>query len=275
MPTPLRDSKPSMKKSGFRFLAVLLLFAAFAGGTRLYAMFTAGSVGHLSKSDCAGCHLAGKNVNAQQAAMLTTSQEVQCGRCHATAIQVSHPSGFVPRNKPPAMYPLDWKGDLTCSTCHEVHGSSPGLMRGGKLGKELCFACHEADFFKKMRDGGASMQGGHLDHGGDGKGVELDVYSRQCLECHSQNGDPKSGASIDRKGVLRHASRSVNHPIGIDYQKAAAFGGYRPRQTVERKLLLPNGRISCVSCHQGYMKEHGKLVLNNVRSTLCFECHDL
>lgn len=264
-----------MKKSTFSVVVALAALLALVIGGLPYAMFNGSGKQHLEKADCAGCHLAGNNVNAQQAGMLIASQEVLCSKCHPAAIKVSHPSGFQPKVKPADIYPLDWKGDLTCSTCHDVHGSGHGLMRGAKRGKDLCFACHESDFFRKMRDGGASLMVGHLSGGIDSEAPTLDVYSRQCMECHGNSGDPRLATMVDRNGVVRHASRSVNHPVGADYQKAAAFGGYRPRKVVERKLLLPNGLVSCVSCHAGYQKEHGKLVVTKADSKLCYECHDL
>jgi predicted CXXCH cytochrome family protein len=263
-----------MKKRIFNWLPALAVLLLAVAAQWHHTLWADGSMPHLMKEDCAGCHL-GKPVVPQQAGMLVGSQEALCGRCHPTAIKLSHPSGFQPRNKPAELYPLDWKGDLTCSTCHEVHGSKPGLMRGSKLGKELCLACHDADFFKKMRDGGASLMVGHLSRGIDVNAPTLDVYSRQCMECHGRSGDPRLATSIDRNGVARHSGSSLNHPVGANYQKAVAFGGYRQRQLVEKKLQLPNGLVSCVSCHQGYRKDHGKLVIGKEQSKLCYECHDL
>lgn len=264
-----------MKKYGFSLVVALAVLVLLLGGNRLYAMLKTNSSQHLAKSDCTSCHMAGKDVSAQQAGMLTASQEALCGKCHPTALKISHPSGFTPKAKLPDIYPLDWKGDLTCSTCHDIHASNPGLLRGSEQGKNLCLTCHDAKFFQNMRDGGSSMMVGHLSNGAQINAPTLDAYSRQCMECHDRNGDPKLSSTIDRNGVLRHASSSVNHPIGVNYQKAAAFGGYRAQAIVERKIMLPNGQIGCVSCHLGYSKDHGKLVADTARSTLCFECHDL
>lgn len=264
-----------MKKSAYKLLAALAALVVLALGSWLHATLPGAAQAHLQKEDCADCHLGGRNVTQQQAGMLTGSQEMLCGRCHPAAVRVSHPSGFQPKLKPADTYPLDWKGDLTCSTCHEVHGRAPGLMRGARAGKDLCFACHEADFFKKMRDGGASLMVGHLGSGIDAGAPVLDVYSRQCMECHGRSGDPRLATSIDRNGVARHAGSRVNHPVGANYQKAVSFGGYRPRRTVEKSLLLPDGMVSCVSCHHGYRKDHGKLVMTRAQSKLCYECHDL
>ncbi len=227
---------------------------------------------HLAGIACDSCHLAGKQIVAAQAHKLIASQEVLCGRCHANAVRVSHPSGLAPKAKPPPEYPLDWKGDLTCSTCHLPHAAGVGLLRGAKRGRDLCTVCHEAAFFRGMKDQGTSVeQSGHLTAGIELRNADLDAYSLQCLQCHETRADPR-GVRVDLHGRMRPASGSATHPIGRSYQAAARFGGFRPVVVVSRKIFMPEGKVSCVSCHQGYSKEHGKLV---VARSLCMECHDL
>jgi predicted CXXCH cytochrome family protein len=266
-----------MRKSAFKHWAVLCGVAMLAAAGLLYAVGGVVPASHLEKSDCASCHLASRSVTQQQANILVASQETLCGKCHPTSVQASHPTGFQPKAAPPAGYPLDWKGDLTCSTCHDIHGSGHGLLRGTQVGKQLCFVCHLPEFFKQMRDGGASLNSGHLAKvaADAAAGVVLDAFSRKCMECHGANATPRLATTVDRNGVMRHAGQSVNHPIGMSYQKSAAFGGYRARALVERKLLLPDGKMSCVTCHGGYQKEHGKLAVVMTNSNLCFECHNL
>ena len=74
-------------------------------------------------------------------------------------------------------------------------------------------------------------------------------------------------------GVVRHGSQSANHPIDVDYRAASRYGGYRPMNLVDKAVMLPGGRVSCVSCHAGYASEHGRIVAT--RRPLCQECHDL
>ncbi len=230
---------------------------------------------HPSEMPCESCHLAGRAVTPDQAYLLIASQEKLCASCHRNVAQVSHPSGFAPKGKLHADYPLDWKGDMTCSTCHGVHGRTPGLMRGNRRGKELCLACHEEQFFRRMRDQGSSMvASGHLDLSRIAAGSQLDPCSRQCMECHCGKGE--SGATrVDLNMIVRHGASSVNHPIGANYEKASRFGGYRPAAMISKSVLLPGGLVSCVSCHEGYSKNHGKLTMPTSGSKLCFECHDL
>lgn len=224
--------------------------------------------------ECASCHLAGQGTTAANASQLTTSQETLCAQCHRGALELSHPSGFRPSRNLPAAYPLDWKGDMTCSSCHNIHQGKPGLMRGDKSGKELCMSCHDDAFFSKMADKGISLQRlGHLSASATQLKRELDTYSIKCMNCHMENGDGPS-VNIDTRGLLRH-SGGINHPIGGDYEKASRSGLYKPVSQLRAAIHLPQGMVSCVSCHTGYSQKHGALVMSNTRSALCLECHDL
>lgn len=230
---------------------------------------------HMSDTACASCHLAGAGTTASNASLLVASQEQLCGGCHANAMQMSHPSGLTVRpGKPiPAAYPLDWKGDLTCSTCHEVHSEHsdlPGRLRGIARGRDMCVSCHDQAFFNNMPDGGASLiQSGHLSMPDAQNWANLDTYSVQCMECHSTKGD----VSVDSKHIMRHAEK--NHPIGVSYAAAELYGGYIPASKLSKNIHLPGGLMSCVSCHQAYTKNHGKIVTTTSGTDLCFECHNL
>ncbi|MBF0146608.1 MAG: cytochrome c3 family protein [Magnetococcales bacterium] len=229
---------------------------------------------HMATTPCAQCHLA-KDVTPVNASMLVASQERLCATCHAQAILMSHPSGFAPKRPLAKEYPLDWKGDLTCSSCHNIHGTGIGLMRTGSSGEAFCLACHDKGFFDKMPDHGASLQSfGHLEARGTLPSLDLDSFSLQCMTCHDEQADMNQ-VGIDTSGLMRHKSSSMNHPIGKSYQAASAYGGYRPIDQLPTVVILPNGRIGCISCHVGYSKEHGGLVASKAGSELCLICHDL
>ena len=146
------NSSSLASKIRFGCVAALLL------GVVSWMLADMGGKAHLANSNCNNCHLSGKEVTPAQAHKLVASQEVLCGTCHPDARKVSHPSGFAPNKQPPPEYPLDWKHDLTCSTCHQIHGSTHGLLRGEKRGKDLCLSCHDTAFFSGMKDSGISLQ---------------------------------------------------------------------------------------------------------------------
>lgn len=255
-------------------LIVAVLVAALFGGIGMLIGARSGGRFHPSETGCGSCHLAGATVSSGQASKLVGSQEALCEPCHSNGVKGSHPTGFSPKRSLPPEYPLDWKGDLTCSTCHTTHGVGPGLLRGEKRGKAFCLACHASGFFANMKDAGSSiLVSGHLTKGSNKlTNVELDSYSLECLGCHLDSGTaPK--VSVNQNAILRHGSGGANHPIGRKYRDAVKFGGYRPQQALSKKIFLPDGKMSCVSCHQGYSQSHGKLVVPNRGSALCFECH--
>lgn len=232
--------------------------------------------GHMKEKQCVSCHLAGTQTSAESASKLVASEEALCRDCHPNSVRASHPSGFAPRRALPAAFPLDWKGDLTCSTCHLVHNPKATRTRGAGDARALCMACHDAAFFASMKEGGGSIvQSGHLGSGIRLGTAAMDSYSLQCLGCHSGEWAGNPGMVVDRNGISRHGSGAANHPIGRIYREAERFGGYRPQALLSKKVWLPEGKVGCVSCHETYKKQHGKLVMSNRGSALCMECHDI
>lgn len=261
-----------MKRACNIRLASLTALLILGLGAWLYATATPPRL-HPLGTACSSCHLAGNNTVADNASMLIASQEILCGQCHQNSMKMSHLSGFSPPpgQNIPAAYPLDWKGELTCSTCHSVHSDSHGKLRGTARGAGLCLACHAKSFFDNMPDSGTSLtSSGHLGAQIARDWKTLDQYSIQCLGCHTENGD----VNLSANRILGNHG-SLSHPVGRSYEAAARAGGYRNIAMLPEKILLPNGMVSCVSCHEGYSKTHGKLVTDNARSALCFECHDL
>jgi len=255
---------------------IFLLAALTAGiASVIYGAGLSTRANHMADERCGSCHLAESGVTPANASKLMASQELLCARCHADALKMSHPSGFVPGRALPAAYPLDWKGELTCSSCHEPHGVSPGLLRGDKRNKDMCLACHDINFFYQMKDSGVSiLQSGHLNATrAELSSIDLDPYSLECMACHGNSGESPQVA-IGSNAVIRHSSGSANHPIGRNYADAFATGGYRAQNMLSKNVWLPDGKISCVSCHDGYNKKHGKVIVPSRGAGLCYECHD-
>ena len=237
-----------------------------AGGLRATAT-------HPADLDCRDCHLAQGSIDPANASLLVASQEELCGSCHQNALTASHPTGVRPSSPIPDMFPLDWKGDMTCSPCHRVHDPDSAKLRVQQAGRALCESCHAPDFFARMKDGGSSvMSFGHLDARASLSG-DIDNFSIQCMTCHELlAGDLQVRVS---GRVMRHDGNGVSHPVGLRYADSVSFGGYLPVTRLQRVIQLPDGKVSCISCHQGYSEQHGDLVVDNTRDQLCFSCHDL
>ena len=98
---------------------------------------------------------------------------------------------------------------------------------------------------------------------GGGADVLLDSASIDCLTCHD--------AALDPLGV-----DPLGHPVGVIYGRDDALSDLRPRHLLPAAIVLPDGRVSCLSCH--VVEEdgrHGSLVLDAAASALCSNCHDL
>lgn len=226
---------------------------------------------------CESCHLDPGDMAPEHATRLTSSQERLCGGCHSGAAEASHPIGFAPSRPLPPDFPLDARGEFACSTCHDVHNNAPGRLRGAAAGGDFCLACHEPSFFDQMPDGGVSLgSSGHLASGHlDARRAEpssLDQYSLRCIDCHDDrlslvNGGRRVSSTVP---VFTGAA---NHPIGMSYTRLTGVRGYHPSFELPKEVLLPEGRVSCISCHAGYSQQHGALVRPTPR--LCLDCHAL
>ncbi|GAB4348656.1 MAG: hypothetical protein Kow006_09570 [Gammaproteobacteria bacterium] len=258
----------------FSRLSLLAVGILLAGPIVWLGVDAQGSRQHLAGEVCDTCHLSA-DVTAENAHQLRASEERLCTGCHPAALEMSHPSGFAPDRELPEVFPLDWKGDLTCSTCHRIHGEVTALGRTQLSGKSLCLSCHDDAFFRRMRDGGVSLiRSGHLDTRANLPGGLLDNYSIQCLGCHEDELSSQGlQVTVSPTGIARHGSGSANHPVGTDYATAAGFGGYRERGAIPPAILLPGGKVSCISCHEGYTSDHGKTLVTT--RGLCLECHDM
>lgn len=253
----------------FRYLAFLIL----AGGC-LWVLARPPASDPLAGRPCQGCHVTSGTVDPARAGVLLNSQERLCVECHGNALKASHPTGLQPSTPLPAEYPLDWKGELTCSSCHQIHGGSHGRLRGEKRRKEFCRACHTASFFERMADGGQSlMLSGHLDGRNDANEPILDPYTGKCMSCHGDHGDGTVRVAANHNS--RHTGSGVNHPVGVSYVQAERFGGYRKKEALDPGFELPGGLVSCISCHRGYGPKHGALRTPRRGGSLCLECHDL
>lgn len=122
-----------------------------------------------------------------------------------------------------------------------------------------------------MADSGSSiMFSGHLKEINNTSLSGIDAYSKKCMECHDKQTNLPGLTVSFGNGLVRHGG-GTNHPVGVNYQDAFKSGTYRDVMKPPKEIMLPNGMVSCVSCHEGYKKKHGKLI----PEASCISCHDL
>jgi len=255
----------------FIFLLVSLFFLT---ATHIFAKKHTAQTFHPHDIACNSCHLASTKVTKDNAHQLLATQEKLCSSCHEKALKVSHPSGLVPSMKFSDTFPLDWKQEMTCSTCHNVHAVEYYSIRGNLRGKSLCLSCHQISFFSAMTDSGISIQQSVHKKPVSNNFSAVDSYSLECLNCHANKGDTKSIA-VSSRGIVKHSSGAVNHPVGMLYRDAYNKGSYRHIDKISKNIIFPDGKVSCISCHKGYSRKHGEMVSAKSTTALCFECHDI
>ncbi len=106
----------------------------------------------------------------------------------------------------------------------------------------------------------------------------IDSFSKDCLSCHDGVGasdvsvDYRSRPGSSRTGRLFNGN---DHPIGMDYASYASFGrGYKQASMLNPKMLLVNGKVGCLTCHNPLNPDKSHLVMSDYRSALCLTCHD-
>lgn len=191
----------------------------------------------------------------------------------------------------PEGWPLGSDGSITCLTCHRElpsqTGSSDPQLRdsdgaNGTSG-EFCAKCHAQ---ATGRTAGAmhwmAMGQAHVKPASDqspSSGSLLDQTSRRCMGCHDGvNATEFRNTMPGQTGARSVGDRSRNHPVGVAYPRGRRRGaGTRLRSVslVPARVRLPNGKVSCVSCHNLYGTGRGRLTVPIEDSALCFSCHDL
>lgn len=234
-------------------------------------------MGHDIIKSCDTCHLNMPEKTGGGRKMLFTSDfSFMCSRCHPGAKALSHPVDMPAGRRLPASFPLDWKGHMTCVTCHLFHDNADiSFLRMGERGKDFCLMCHDMEFFRNMRDRGEALSGAHLEaRSATPKRFEfVDQVSIACLSCHDGTVSIDVIKSASASGFVSHG-KGASHPIGTDYGKVAQLDmSYYPPAQLPSEIHLPDGKLGCTSCHAPYKEKHGSLVMKNRRSRLCLSCH--
>ncbi len=104
---------------------------------------------------------------------------------------------------------------------------------------------------------------------------QIDEISLGCLGCHEkparQGSENASGAHAT--GMARMAS---SHRVGSDYERAAfARQNLKNSREFPEQMILVNGMLSCVTCHDPLTRTTGRTSSDNDRASLCFSCHNM
>jgi len=236
---------------------------------------------HDFKGRCLACHIQ-KPSPGDSRTTLRKDITVLCTKCHEQQDGLSHPVDIRPAGKVPSFLPLDWRGMITCVTCHETHrqGFGTSHIRTRLSGQAFCVLCHSGlDNNMHSISGVGAHMGGlvKVAYGPGNRGVvRLDEVSIKCMSCHDAAlGGETTVANVDLFRSTHSNTTGLTHPIGVLYAEARRKyrGAYRPLDQLPPQIKLYGGRVGCGTCHSPYAVGHAKLVMNNYGSNLCLACH--
>ena len=163
-----------------------------------------------------------------------------CLGCHPMA-SPTHTMKGTPRSR--TGLPLDPSGRIVCITCHDCVA---GTCRLRRTSPELCRECHDC-----KRGMACILSTAHI----GGSQDILNLSLNNCLGCH----DGSVAKDIGTHG----------HPTNALYLTSRRG----LNRLTDKKIVLVEGRITCLSCHNPYGTKKGKLVKSNEGSRLCLTCH--
>ncbi|MBI5233416.1 MAG: cytochrome c3 family protein [Deltaproteobacteria bacterium] len=236
---------------------------------------------HNFEDMCGACHL-NDPWEKDKPLVFTKDISALCFGCHEDIKELSHPVDVEPDMEVPWFFPLDWKGDLTCTSCHTTHRQGYGRynIRVNFRGEGLCILCHN-DLNEEIHT--TTIASVHITDAPLGRydsgalNYYLDELSMRCLTCHDavfgKDADiekPRAGGDYSHTKDL-----GISHPIGVSYVDISMRwqGAYRRPEDLPRGIRLFNGTVGCCSCHNPYSERHYDLVMSNDGSALCFACH--
>ncbi|MFQ5560686.1 MAG: cytochrome c3 family protein [Nitrospinota bacterium] len=248
----------------------LLLFFIFLFSVNVWGN---NEIIHDFQGKCGKCHL--NTPEKGKKLLFTRDENALCLPCHEGIKGLSHPVGMVPKRMVPAVFPLNWKGEITCVTCHFAHSGKKGnffFLRTVHRGEVFCRKCHR-QFVRLL-----SLHSGESDSAHFGTRYrelslegEVDTLSIKCLTCHDGSTATDNMINYKKSGSYSHSpGRGVSHPIGLLYKETGAFVKVAD---LDKRIKLFGGRVGCGSCHNPYSKARFKLVITGKNARLCLACH--
>jgi DmsE family decaheme c-type cytochrome len=170
---------------------------------------------------CLGCHQGHLGPNWQ--ASPHNSQDIACADCHQ--LHVNRDPMTVPEDQPercyachsaqraasfkPSSHPLRF-GAMSCSQCHNPHGSVADSLLVKENTNQLCYGCHaekRGPFLWEHAPVAEDCTNCHEPHGSVHPGMLKKRPPQLCQQCHSQAGHPSS--AFTQAGVSQGTTSSM------------------------------------------------------------------
>jgi DmsE family decaheme c-type cytochrome len=171
---------------------------------------------------CTGCHRVMTDITPRSQLAKPTEMEM-CGSCHQRQRAQQYRSSHMPVRE----------GKMTCTSCHNPHGSiTPALLKEPSL-NDSCFTCHtekRGPFLWEHAPVTESCSTCHDPHGSNHERMLKAAKPRLCQQCHVETRHPtrpygrESGSNVKyvlgRGCVNCHVNiHGSNHPSGFAFTR--------------------------------------------------------
>jgi DmsE family decaheme c-type cytochrome len=170
---------------------------------------------------CTGCHTVMTDITLR-AQLAKPTQLETCGTCHVRQRAQQMRSSHMPVRE----------GKMTCTSCHNPHGSvTPALLKESSL-NDTCYTCHaetRGPFLWEHAPVVESCSNCHEPHGSNHERMLKVAKPRLCQQCHIESRHPTSPYGRDTgslKFVMGRACASChvnihgsNHPSGFSFTR--------------------------------------------------------
>lgn len=103
----------------------------------------------------------------------------------------------------------------------------------------------------------------------------LDPISMECISCHDGTLAGSVHYRVNGPNYTAFNIKAVtgSHPVGMDYTRYTNKKDYAPFYELPKNMVLMDGRIGCLTCHDMLGKNMAYLSTDLNNSNLCFACH--
>jgi DmsE family decaheme c-type cytochrome len=188
---------------------------------RTARLFWEGSSHESRDVACTNCHKVMEDVSPKSQLARVTELET-CGQCHVDKRTQQYRTSHMPL----------LEGKMTCSSCHNPHGSvTPALLKENSI-NETCYTCHaekRGPFLWEHAPVVESCANCHDPHGTNNERMLKVPRPRVCQQCHIETRHPTRPYGLDTpslKFVLGRSCASChlaihgsNHPSGFAFTR--------------------------------------------------------
>lgn len=195
------------------------------GGHQIY---WEGSPHDQRRVTCTSCHQVMANVSERR--LLAKRNEIEtCAQCHPLSRAKIWRNSHMPLRRGPATRDVGSEGWMSCSSCHNPHGTVTDKLIDAISVNDNCYSCHadkRGPFLWEHAPVVESCLNCHAPHGSVNPAMLTIAPPRLCQTCHIETRHPTDPRTPESRFVIGQSCLSChpkvhgsNHPSGMRFNR--------------------------------------------------------